>query len=227
VYTHCHWDHVFGASTLDLPVLAHEETRRIVTRMAAFDWSDAALDRRVADGTEIAFCRDMIKDEMPDRGDLALRPPDAAFASETEIDLGGLTVRVIHVGGDHAPDSSIVHVPDEGVVFLGDCFYRDLHHGPDRYTTPTLFPLLDRLLALDADHYVPSHHDEPLTGAQFAAEASRLKTIGAAVDEHGSDREAALAAVAGAVGSTLDADHVELVDAFMAGLRLPVVESAL
>jgi glyoxylase-like metal-dependent hydrolase (beta-lactamase superfamily II) len=40
---HWHWDHVFGASALDVPVFAHVETRRIITVMAGLDWSDAAL----------------------------------------------------------------------------------------------------------------------------------------------------------------------------------------
>jgi glyoxylase-like metal-dependent hydrolase (beta-lactamase superfamily II) len=218
--THWHWDHVFGTAFLHVLSFAHRETRRIVTRMAGFDWSDEALDRRVEEGTEIAFCRDMIKAEMPDRSRLVLQPPTVGFHSEVEIDLGGVTARLIHVGGDHAPDSTVVHVPAEGVVFLGDCIYRDLHHGPERYTTGTLFPLLERLLALDADHYVPSHHDGPLTRAQFAEEAALLRAVGTAVERHGEDSDAVRAEVP-------PGPHAELVEAFVAGLRRPAVDAVL
>lgn len=72
--THWHWDHVFGTATLDLPTFSHIETQRVVREMADYDWSDGALDRRVETGVEVAFCRDMIKAELPDRSDLMLRP---------------------------------------------------------------------------------------------------------------------------------------------------------
>ncbi len=57
--THWHWDHVFGSAAFNLPTFASMETRRKVAEMASLDWSDEALDRRVAEGVEIAFCRDM------------------------------------------------------------------------------------------------------------------------------------------------------------------------
>ena len=61
VLTHWHWVHVFGADYLGLPVFAHRETARNIAVQAAYNWSDAALDERVAAGLEIAFCRDMLK----------------------------------------------------------------------------------------------------------------------------------------------------------------------
>ena len=73
--THWHWDHVFGMATLNLLSLAHTETRRMLTTMAQWDWSDEALDRRVEEGVEIAFCRDMMKKELPDRSALVLEAP--------------------------------------------------------------------------------------------------------------------------------------------------------
>ena len=145
--THWHWDHVFGASALAVPIFAHVETRRIMTVMAGFDWSDAALDQRVAEGTEIAFCRDMLKVEWPDRRNLVIRPPDIGVASQVDVDLGGVTARFIHVGGDHSPDSSVVYVPEDCVMFLGDCLGDDLHHGPRRLTTALYPALVDRVLS--------------------------------------------------------------------------------
>ena len=50
----------------------------------------------------------------------------AVVAPHTEFDdtltlPGGVEVR--HVGGRHAEDSTVVAVPDSGVLLLGDCFY--------------------------------------------------------------------------------------------------------
>lgn len=225
--THWHWDHVFGAATVDLPTFAHRETARIVRLMAELDWSDAALDQRVADGIEIAFCRDMIKVELPDRSDLIIRPPDISFSTEVEIDLGGVTCQIIYVGGDHAHDASVVYIPEDKILFLGDCVADDLYHGPRRCTTTALFPLLDRILAFDADLYLSGHSPQALTRAQLEEEAELLKTIGRAVEEIGPHRAAVLAKLPVILGVPLNDDHTEMADAFIAGLHLPVVESVL
>jgi glyoxylase-like metal-dependent hydrolase (beta-lactamase superfamily II) len=225
--THWHWDHVFGAASIDAPALAHSETARAMRVMAGLDWGDAALDERVAAGTEIAFCRDMIRAELPDRSGLTVRPPEIAIEGEATVDLGDLSCRLIHVGGDHAHDSTIAFVPQERVVFLGDCLYDDLHHGARRLTAGQLFPLLERLLALEADHYLPAHHDAPLTRAEMEAEARLLTTIGRAVTQIGDDREAILAALPGLLGAPLSEDHAEVADAFLAGLRMPSVRPVL
>jgi glyoxylase-like metal-dependent hydrolase (beta-lactamase superfamily II) len=225
--THWHWDHVFGASALPVPTFAHRETVRIVTKMAQLDWSDEALDQRVAEGAEIAFCRDMIKKELPDRTRLSLRPPDIAFSTEVELDLGGVTCQIAHVGGDHSPDSSIVYVPGDRVLFLGDCIYEDIYHGPPRYTTRELFPLLDRLLAYDTAYYLAAHHEEPLSWQDLVAEAGLLKTIGRLVDSYPPDREALLGHLPEALGAPLTDDHLEILSAFLAGKQLPDVESVL
>src|SRR5690606_8283743 len=127
VLTHWHWDHWFGAAAFDAPAIAHAETSRILREQVAWEWSDAALDARVEQGIEIAFCRDMLKAELPDRSDLVLCAPDVAFTGEVTIDLGGVTCRLIHVGGDHAADSVVVHVPEARVVFLSDCRYDDIY----------------------------------------------------------------------------------------------------
>src|SRR6476661_2596042 len=64
--THWHWDHVFAGGSFAVPTFASRETRRIVTGLATLPWDDAALDARVTEGTEIPFCRDMIRAELPD-----------------------------------------------------------------------------------------------------------------------------------------------------------------
>jgi len=111
--THGHWDHVFGASIYHVPVIANRETQLIIDKMAKYDWSDEALDRRVDEGLEIEFCRDMIKAEMPCRDDLVIKPPDMIFNSPTNIDLGETSCQFIPIGGDHSSDSSIVYIPDD------------------------------------------------------------------------------------------------------------------
>jgi len=216
--THWHWDHVFGTSAFELPTFAHAITKRIVAEMAGLDWSDAALDRRVEAGVEIAFCRDMIKAELVDRSDLRIRPPDITFDSQVEIDLGQVTCQIVHVGGDHGADSSIVYVPEEKAMFLGDCLSPDLYTGESSYTTQKLFPLIDQLLAYEVDYYLAGHDPQPLSTADMIKESHLLKSVGRIVGQPGQTRAAILARLQAELGGPLDDDHIELVDEFLAGL---------
>jgi len=216
--THSHWDHVFGSSVFALPSLASRETKQLVQEMAALDWRDEALDRRVAAGLEIEFCRDMIKAELPDRANLVLKPPDISFTTELEIDLGGVTARLVHVGGDHAADSSVVSVPEEKIAFLSDCLYEDIFQPEPTYTIPRLFPLIDRLLQLEADFYLLGHNPEPMAWAEMVAFTTMLKSTGRAVEQSGPNRDLVLQALQQAADSPLTEEQVETVDAFLAGL---------
>ena len=163
VLTHWHWDHVFGTSAINLPTFAHIETKHIVAKMAQLDWSDEALDKRVEEGSEIEFCRDMIKAELPDRADLKVRPPDIAFTDQMEIDLGGIACQIVHVGGDHSSDSIIVYVQDDKTMFLGDCLYENIYDRAPRYTPQKLFSLTEKLLNYEAEYYILAHEPEPMS----------------------------------------------------------------
>ena len=215
--THWHWDHVFGASAFAAPMFAHEQTRRLVAHMAQLEWSDEALDQRVRDGTEIAFCRDMIRAEWPNPRHPRIRVPDVTFTNRIEFNLGGVVCAVQHVGGDHSPDSCVMHIPEDRVLFLGDCLSPDLHHGPPRYTMEKVVPLLDALLAFDADQFLYGHDLEPVSRTEFDAFAALLRSVGLTVQRLGLDRTEILRALPPAEGTTTDQDVVELTDAFLAG----------
>jgi glyoxylase-like metal-dependent hydrolase (beta-lactamase superfamily II) len=219
VLTHWHWDHIFGVSAFEVPLFAYEETGQVMAEMVHLDWGDEALDRRVAEGTEIEFCRDMIKVEWPDRTNLRLKVPDVTFASQLDFNLGGVRCQVKHVGGDHASDASIVYVPEDKIVFLSDCLYEDLHHGPRNYTTQKLFPLIDELVRYNADYYIWGHHPEPMPNPEMMQFTGLLKLIGAQVERIGSNRGAILEALPGLIGKPLEEDDLEIVDAFLAGLE--------
>lgn len=172
--THWHWDHVFGASTINLPTFAHTETKRIVAEMAQLDWSDEALDRRVEEKIEIEFCRDMIKTELPDRADLKIRSPEIAFMNQIELDLGGITCLLAHVGGDHSSDSVIVFAQEDKIIFLGDCLYENIYDHAPSYTPHKLFSLIEQLLNYEAEYFILAHEPEPMTKMKMIEYTSSL-----------------------------------------------------
>ena len=214
--THWHWDHVFGLATLDVPGIAHAETRRRVLEQASLDWSDEALDQRVTAGSEAAFCRDMIRAELPDRSELVIRAPDITFDERVEVDLGGLTAVIEHVGGNHGPDCSIVYVPEERVLLLGDCLGADIYGGPPAYTRDKLFDLMDRLAAYEALWYQQGH-GEPVARDRFWEYASTLRAVGELVGVYGDDVAAIKRGFARRVGRPASDDDLWDAQAFMAG----------
>ena len=157
--THWHWDHCFGAVSAALPVLACQATERKLRWMRSLAWTDAAMEARVAEGTEMEFCRANIAIEWPG-DDRKIEVPTAGrvYADSLTLDLGGLTARLLPVACDHAPDCHVVQLVEDRVVFLGDCLYLNMDRQPWYRTTISTRRLLEGLLALDADWYIPAHH---------------------------------------------------------------------
>lgn len=210
VLTHWHWDHSFGSAAIDAPVIAHADTAAELAVQAAYDWSDEALAERVRDGREIAFCADHLRLELPDRTDLEIVLPSQTFTGRHSIDLGGVRADVVHVGGDHAADSCVVHVPGDDVLFLGDCLYQRLYAPEPMLTIAGVRALTDRVERFPVAVAVEGHDVAATDAAGFAA---RLAGLRRAADLVEADGRHAAALVAG------DEDMDELVGFLLAGDR--------
>ena len=89
-------------------------------------------------------------------------PATRSFSGEEEIEVGGVSVRLIEVGPAHTPGDLFVFVPGVRVLFSGDLMFLGV--------TPVMWagPVgnwtagLDRILAMDVDVVVPGHG--PMTG---------------------------------------------------------------
>jgi glyoxylase-like metal-dependent hydrolase (beta-lactamase superfamily II) len=166
VYTHHHWDHVWGACAWpDVEVIGHRAGARILRAEAGRPWSEAYV-RELAAGNErmIPSCTARIAAMSGLWDGFTVVAPHVEFDEELTLP-GGVEVR--HVGGGHAEDSTVVVVPDSGVVLLGDCFYPPPLHlrQPDDGLDVAL---IHRLLA----DFPPSRyswyadsHDEPKPSA--------------------------------------------------------------
>jgi len=133
VYTHHHWDHVFGAQQFDAAIIAHEQTRELLRGKASEPWGQAYLAEAVAHEPRLAASYGALGRAIESWETFAVRVPTITFSQRLRLHLDGLCVELEHVGGQHAPDSIVVRVPEAGVLFLGDCFYPPPLHerGPD------------------------------------------------------------------------------------------------
>ncbi len=183
--THWHWDHSFGAAAIPAPLIAHRETAAELAVQRSYDWSDAALGKRVTSGQEIAFVRDMLKLEIPNRTDLEIRLPDTVFDHRHDLDLGGVSVELHHVGGDHAADSVVMWVPGDGLLFLGDSWYQRLYAPVEHYTLTGLRALVERLATFDVTAAIEGHSEALLDGSGFRERLHELTRAADLVEKHG------------------------------------------
>ena len=164
VLTHSHWDHVFGASALEARLVAHELTAGYLEELAAVAWSDEALDGRLAAGVVSQAHVDHVKAELPSPREVRIAPADIVFTDGLRFELGGVSVQVRHVGGDHADDSTVAYVEPDRVLFLGDCLYEAPSGG---YTAELVLPLAAAVRGFGAELYVEGHTETVLSSAEL------------------------------------------------------------
>lgn len=184
ILTHWHWDHVFGMREMDIQSISCEETYEKIKEIQSLSWEDEDLDRRVQEGTEIPFCADAIKQEFGNERDIQIQLPTSTFENRMTVDLGGLTCEIEHVGGDHSSDSCIIYIPEEKVLFLGDCLYANLYAEKWNYTVEKTLKLIQQIEKYDADIFFLSHHPAPLTKEAFNAFLQLLKTAALLTQKH-------------------------------------------
>lgn len=217
VLTHWHWDHIFGLPALpDTVSISSAKTRKEMEKLVPFSWSDEAIDERVKEGTEIEFCAKAIKEEYKNHREIQVVLPDVTFDHRMEIDLGGVTCVVQHVGGDHAADSVIVYVKEEKILFLADCIYPKMYAEKVHYTVKEILRLLDELDAFDADTYIPSHQ-RPWTKEEFRQETDKLRTIAKYTGLYGGDQERIKSEYQTHVNRELKEDELETIAYFVNG----------
>ncbi|THE10652.1 MBL fold metallo-hydrolase [Bacillus timonensis] len=217
VLTHWHWDHIFGLSALPNTVsIASAKTKKEMEKLIPLSWSDEAIDERVREGTEIEFCAKAIKNEYKDHRDIKIVLPDITIEKRIEIDLGGITCVVQHVGGDHAADSVIVYIKEEKILFLGDCIYPDIFSEKDNYTVKTTLALLDELELFDADTYIPSHQ-RPISKEEYNQEVAKLRTVAKFTEMFDGDKSKIIEEYEKHVKRELTEDERETIDNFVNG----------
>lgn len=202
VYTHSDWDHVLGGIEVDGIVIAHTLTAERLIELAERDWSDDGLDGRVTAGLSSAQHVADVKAEMPSPRVVEVAPADIVFGEGIEIDLGGVTVWVRHIGGDHSADSCVMYVEPDGVLFMGDC----VSASPDGVmTSESASQLREVVLASAAEHFVEGHHDAVSSRVEMADLFDKLQLAERAARE-------------GLVIERPDEDTEYFTEAFRAGL---------
>ncbi len=197
VNTHWHADHVFGNQAWrdafpDARIVGHrsllddvpERTRayrdellealpREIEEREGWLANGEAAGRPLTDDDRSAVERGLAlrRRYLAQLAELRVLPPDMVVDDSLTLDLGGLAVRMEHVGPSHTRGDMIVHVPDAGVTAVGDL----LEWGTpwlDGACVPGWVDALVRVRRLvmgrgDGARLLPSHG--PVVGPDFLA----------------------------------------------------------
>ncbi len=113
VLTHWHWDHTFGMHAVNGLTLANAKTN---SYLADFK---KRLDE---EGPKFFLAMDpSIGYEYEDGKPVIVRTADTTFTGEVMLDAGNCPVRVFQAEAPHTDDSTLVYVPEDKVLILGDC----------------------------------------------------------------------------------------------------------
>ncbi|PAB61053.1 hypothetical protein CCE28_01080 [Anaeromicrobium sediminis] len=190
--THWHWDHVFGIKEMDALTFCHKYTANKIKDMMGLDWSDEALDERVAMGEEIEFCSEKIKAEFKEDRNIELKVPEVIFEKSISIDIGNHICILEHVGGNHSPDSTFIYSTKEKTLFIGDSLFVDIYNGEWSWTVDGVRRLGEKILSYDAEYFVEAHVDEKIPREKMEETIDRYIKIGEIVEELGYNRNAIL-----------------------------------
>jgi glyoxylase-like metal-dependent hydrolase (beta-lactamase superfamily II) len=145
VNTHSHLDHVLGNSVfadMGARIIGHEKCRDAVI----FN-GDKMLENPASFGLPADFWEGT-----------RIVAPDTVFEREMIVDLGGITVKLIHTGfASHSPGSIIVHIPSQDVLFSGDILFTDFHPYLGDGDLPGWQKNLDFIHAMNISHIIPGH----------------------------------------------------------------------
>lgn len=138
VNTHHHGDHTYGNGVFvpEATVIGHDSCR----------------SEQFAAGHQLHLVW-----PQTDFGDITITAPTVTYNDRLTVHVGGVEVRVIHPGPAHTIGDSIVHLPEQGIVFTGDLVFQGGTPFVPMGSLRGSLRALDLLRSLDATVVVPGH----------------------------------------------------------------------
>ena len=112
VITHWHWDHTFGMHHIHGTSLANVKTDKKLRELEA---GLTPEKKKEFINSDICITREYAND-LP----VCVVPADETFQGRKELDLGDITVEIFEAPSPHTHDTTLVYIPSERVLFLGD-----------------------------------------------------------------------------------------------------------
>jgi glyoxylase-like metal-dependent hydrolase (beta-lactamase superfamily II) len=109
---------------------------------------------------------------------VVLRPPDVTFDEEATVDLGGVTARLLWLGGAHTKGDELTFVEPDRTLIAGDVVQNKTMPNifGDGGTPASWLAVVDKVAALNAEHVLPDH-SAPGDGSLVAEERALISGI--------------------------------------------------
>ncbi|KZE37183.1 hydrolase glyoxylase [Bhargavaea cecembensis] len=158
VITHAHWDHILGINEfVDATVIVNHQTNDIIKEWQRFSFDDRSLQKYVNAHQMSPMCMKIIQTEVPNRESFQLKSPDVIFERTLTIDLGDKVCILDRMNSTHTDDSTIIYIPDEKVVFLGDGAYGTTTDSLFHYNQSMLMLMIKDIQKYDAEAFLLGH----------------------------------------------------------------------
>ncbi|MER2079536.1 MBL fold metallo-hydrolase [Psychrobacillus psychrotolerans] len=157
VITHAHWDHFLGMNEFDATVIVNSQTNEIIKEWQSFSYDDRSLKSYVNTNQMSAMCMNIIQTDMPNRDGFKLKSPDVIFEKTLTIDLGNKVCILEKIKSTHSEDSTVIYIPDEKVVFLGDCAYGTTTNSLFHFKQSLLLPMIKDIQKYNAEMFLLGH----------------------------------------------------------------------
>lgn len=150
IYTHHHWEHVFGAQVYHAPtIIAHEACHQHLQ-----SWLSRPLSANLPELRSQAMNL-----AISDWRDFHICLPTMTFSHQLSLHIEDIRLELTHFASPHGDDNILIYLPEHGVRFVGDGLYpalsptrqEDMPQSPDSH-------LLHSLLGDDISYLVTGHH---------------------------------------------------------------------
>ena len=157
VITHAHWDHFLGMNEFDAAVIVNRQTNEMMKKWRSYSYDDNSLQEYVNTNQMSPLCMKVIQSDIPNRNSFKLNSPDVIFENTLTIDLGNKVCILERVKSTHTNDSTINYIPDEKVIFLGDCAYGTTKNSLYHFKQSLLLPMIKDIQQYDAKMFLLGH----------------------------------------------------------------------
>lgn len=157
VLTHYHWDHSFGSSGFDIPIISSKKTRDYLSDMKNWSWDIDSIDKRVADHQEIEFSANIMKKVYPNTDEIDIKVPDIVKEGAFSLNLGNKVVYFYGSDNSHSDDALLIYVKEDKVLFIGDSHSKSYQTKPMSFDKVKLKDYIDKIKNIDFDYAIPGH----------------------------------------------------------------------
>lgn len=171
--THCHADHVFGNQVFPSPVIAAQSTLDRMRSSVANEWSPQNLFQKSLSYRGAGTSPDYPDPERLKEVHIVL--PEIAFESQMTLNLGELELEIVLLGG-HTPDSSVVYLPQDKILFASDLLFVDRYPTLRNGNLVDWMMSLDRIMEMNIHTFVPGH-GVPCGTQELEREASYFSDV--------------------------------------------------